>query len=58
MFFIAYAFKGQVHVFAGRVKIVVTRSAGQVQLFKYFCPLQGLWLCPPFLLYPSGPGKP
>ena len=22
MFFIAYAFKGQVHVFAGRVKIV------------------------------------
>ena len=24
MFIIAYAFKGQVHVFAGRVKIVVT----------------------------------
>ena len=32
MFFIAYAFKGQVHVFAGQVKILlVTRPAGQVQ---------------------------
>ena len=30
MFFIAYAFEGQVHVFAGQVKIV-TRPAGQVQ---------------------------
>ena len=29
MFFIAYAFKGQVHVFAGWVKINVTRPAGQ-----------------------------
>ena len=32
MFFIAYAFKGRVHMFAGQVKIVkVTRPAGQVQ---------------------------
>ena len=30
MFYITYTFKGQVHGFAGRVKIV-TRPAGQVQ---------------------------
>ena len=35
MFFSAY-FKEQEHVFAGRVKIVVTHPAGQAQ---YFCPL-------------------
>ena len=29
--FIGYAFKGQVHVFAGQVKIVVTHLMGQVQ---------------------------
>ena len=34
MFLIAYKFKGQVHVFAGRVKIVSHSS-----IFKYFCPL-------------------
>ena len=34
MFFIEYAFKGHVHVFAGRVKIV-RKSA----IFKYICPL-------------------
>ena len=27
MFFIAYTFKGQVHVFAGRVKIVIHRTS-------------------------------
>ena len=32
MFFIAYAFKGQKHVFAGRVKIVT----GQVQYGNIF----------------------
>ena len=32
MFFIAYAFKGQVPVFAGQVKIVI---------LEYFCPLVG-----------------
>ena len=31
MFFIGYAFKGQVHALAGRVKIVSDSSAGQVQ---------------------------
>ena len=35
MFFIAYTFKGQVHVFAGQVKIV-TRPAGQVQYITYY----------------------
>ena len=36
MFFIAYTFKGQVHVFAGRV----TRPAGHVKCLNYFCPLR------------------
>ena len=36
MFFIAYAFKGQVHVFAVRVKIVS-------HSFKYFCPQPSSW---------------
>ena len=31
MFFIAYALKGQVHVFAGGMKIVSHYLAGQVQ---------------------------
>ena len=35
MFFTAYAFKGQVHVFAGRVKKSCRTSA----ISKYFCPL-------------------
>ena len=39
MFFIAYAFKGQVHVFAGRVKIVSHLSCRSSAIYKYFCPL-------------------
>ena len=39
MFFIAYTFKGHVHVFAGRVKVVkVTRPAGQVHYLNIFVP--------------------
>ena len=37
--FIAYAFKGQVHVFAGRVKIVSHSSCRTSAILKYFCPL-------------------
>ena len=41
MFLIAYAFKGQVHVFAGRVKINVSHSSLRTSaILKYFCPLQ------------------
>ena len=39
MFFIAYAFKGQVHVFAGRVKIVSHMSCRTSAILEYFCPL-------------------
>ena len=39
MFFITYAFKGQVHVFAGRVKIVSHSSCRTSTILKYFCPL-------------------
>ena len=39
MFFIAYTFKGQVHVFAGQVKIVSSSSCRTSAIFKYFCPL-------------------
>ena len=39
MFFIAYAFKGQVHVFAGQVKIVSHSSSRTSAILKYFCPL-------------------
>ena len=38
MFFIAYAFKGHVHVFAGRVKVVSHLSCRTSAIFKYFCP--------------------
>ena len=38
-FFIAYAFKGQVHVFAGRVKIVSHMSCRTSAILKFFCPL-------------------
>ena len=38
MFFIAYAFKGQVHAFAGRVKIVSHSSCRTSAIFKYFVP--------------------
>ena len=40
VFFIVYAFKGQVHVFAGRVKIVNHSSCRTSAILKYFCPLQ------------------
>ena len=39
MFFIAYTFKGQVHVFAGQVKIVSHSSCRTSAILKYFCPL-------------------
>ena len=39
MFFIAYTFKGHVHVFAGRVKIVSHSSCRISATLKYFCPL-------------------
>ena len=39
MFFIAYTFKGQEHVFAGRVKIVSQSSFRTSTILKYFCPL-------------------
>ena len=46
MFFIAYAFKGQVHVFAGQVKIVSHSSCRSSAILKYFCPLQTLKFLP------------
>ena len=39
MLFIAYTFKGQVHVFAGQVKIVSHSSCRTSAILKYFCPL-------------------
>ena len=39
MFFIAYTFNGQVHVFAGQVKIVSHLSCRTSAILKYFCPL-------------------
>ena len=39
MFFIAYAFIGQAHVFAGRVKIVSYSSCRTSAILEYFCPL-------------------
>ena len=39
MFFIAYAFKGQVLLFAGQVKIVSHSSCRTSAILKYFCPL-------------------
>ena len=38
MFFIAYTFKGQVHVFAGRVNIVSHPSCRTSAILKKFCP--------------------
>ena len=38
MFFIAYVFKGPVHVFAGRVKILSHSSSRTSAILKYFCP--------------------
>ena len=45
MFFIAYAFKGQVHVFAGQVKIVSHSSFRTSAILKYFCQKSGKMLC-------------
>ena len=39
MFCIVYAFKGQVHVFVGRVKAVSHSSCRTSAILKYFCPL-------------------
>ena len=43
MFSFAYAFKGQVHVFEGRVKIVSHSSCRTSAILKYFCPLICCW---------------
>ena len=40
MFFNIYAFKGQVHVFAGRVLILSRSSCRTSAMLKYFCPMQ------------------
>ena len=40
MFFIEYAFKGQVRVFAGQVKIVSHSSCKTSAILKYICPLK------------------
>ena len=42
MFYIAYAFKGKVHVFEGQVKIVSHSSCRKSAILKYFCPLHML----------------
>ena len=42
MFFIACAFKRHVHVFAGRMKVVIHLSCWTSAILKYFCPLKGL----------------
>ena len=45
MFFIAYTCKGQVHVFAGRVKIVSHSSYRTCAILKYFVPCCWLFAC-------------
>ena len=42
MFFIVYAYKGQLPVFAGLVKIVSLSSCRTSAILKYFCPLCGV----------------
>ena len=49
MFFIAYAFKGHVHVFAGREKVVSHSSCSTSAIFKYFSPLRWYFLYLHFL---------
>ena len=48
MFFITYGFKGQVHVFVGRVKIVSHSSSRTSAILNYFCSLlsecQTVWI--------------
>ena len=46
MFFIAYTFKGQVHVFAGQVKIVSHSSCRTSAILKHFCSLGQLFVGP------------
>ena len=46
MFSIACAFKGHVHVFAGRVKIVSLSSCRTSAILKYFCPLHSVAFFP------------
>ena len=43
MFFIVNTFKGHVHVFAGRVKVVSHLSCRTSTIFKFFCPLCGIY---------------
>ena len=45
MFFIAYTFKGQLSVFAGRVNIVSHSSCKTSAILKYFCPLNYRQVC-------------
>ena len=45
MFFIAYAFKGQVHGFTGQVKIVSHSSCRTSAILKHYCPLQSKIWC-------------
>ena len=40
MFFIAYAFKGHVHAFAGQVIVVSYSACRTSAIFKYFFPKQ------------------
>ena len=53
MFFIAYAFKGYVHTFAGRVQVVSHSSCRTSEIFKYFCPLVLVSYADP-VFWPSG----
>ena len=57
MFFIAYAFIGQVDVFAGRLKIVSHLSCRTSAMFKYFCPLNTILILISFKRYFSHPEK-
>ena len=50
MFYIVYAFKGQVHVFAGQVKIVSHSSSSISAILKYFCPLHWFTCVPEYVL--------
>ena len=54
MFFIAYTFKGEVHVFARQVKIVSHSSCRTSAILKYFCPLSSvlsIYIVTTFCLY-------
>ena len=42
MFFFGYTFKGQVHVFAGRVKTVSHSSCRTSAILKYLSPVDAL----------------